>query len=210
MEDIGIDETRVSIWLALAEHFLDTETRHDIPSTALACVRAGHDVEQAREIWACEVAPAVGFNCLLIAGEWAGWDRDWLVERIRTVRARPPSRLLDWLRRLRAGGALRGVWVAIERCMRALLAARPEEREQMARDLGCLARHYFDFCPEPLGGRPRQDLLRLERLQGAALHVLGPAAIPGEALLRRRRVARALQTTRPPTPRGASAHSDPE
>ena len=52
-----VDET--AIWLDLAEHFLDTETRHLIPASAGLCVRAGLSIEAAGNIWRYEVTPAV-------------------------------------------------------------------------------------------------------------------------------------------------------
>ena len=103
MDHDGMDEARVAVWIALAEHFLDTETRHQLPNAALACVRAGYGVEEVRAIWGCEVAPAVGFNLYLVAGEWACWDPEWLVERIERIRARRSSRLLRRAR-YRCGG----------------------------------------------------------------------------------------------------------
>jgi hypothetical protein len=51
--------------------------RQDLPLTALCCVEAGLSAAQARQVWQFEVSPAVGFNLLSVAGEWAYWDEDW-------------------------------------------------------------------------------------------------------------------------------------
>jgi len=51
------DAARRAVWIAFADHFLDTETRQELPWAALAAVEAGHSVEQARGIWSVEVRP---------------------------------------------------------------------------------------------------------------------------------------------------------
>lgn len=146
------DAGRREVWIAFADHFLDTETRHRLPWAALAAVEAGYSIEQARDVWANEVWPAVGGNLLSVAGEWACWDEDWLVGRIREVveRRRPPrwTRCYLW-HRLGVHGHDR-TWVAIEALMRALLAVEPSARRALAGDLAALAQHYFDFVPPDL------------------------------------------------------------
>src|SRR5688500_807381 len=118
MREIAEDARRIEAWVAMAEHFLDTETRQEIPMTAPRCVQAGLSTEQARLVWQYEVSPAVAFNVWDIAGEWAGWDRDWLVDRIIRLRRRRLGRPgpLSWLRyRLRVH-FLHDVWLSIGRC----------------------------------------------------------------------------------------------
>ena len=66
------DTNRVDVWEAMADHFLDTETRQDLARTAWRCVQAGLTVEQAARIWRDEICPAVGWNLWQVAGEWAG------------------------------------------------------------------------------------------------------------------------------------------
>jgi len=136
---------RHELWGLLAEHFLDSETRQDIPHTALRCVELGCSPAEARDIWCYEVTPAVWANARSVAGEWAGWNHDWLVERIEHQRRRPPKRRAAWAYvsyRLRVGG-LHGTWTAIERCMAMLAPLAPDRRTQVAADLGLLAGHYF-------------------------------------------------------------------
>lgn len=142
----GLTEAeRHELWGLLAEHFLDSETRQDIPHTALRCVELGCSPAEARDIWCYEVTPAVWANARSVAGEWAGWNHDWLVERIEHQRRRPPKRRAAWAYvsyRLRVGG-LHGTWTAIERCMAMLAPLAPDRRTQVAADLGLLAGHYF-------------------------------------------------------------------
>ncbi|HVE82723.1 MAG TPA: hypothetical protein VND93_07735 [Myxococcales bacterium] len=170
------DDRRVAVWEAMADHFLDTETRHDIPLTALRCVQAGLSIPEARDVWRYEVSPAVGFNVWDMAGEWGAWDRKWLVERIEKVRARRPNRagVLAWLGYRVRVHAMHGVWLSIERCME-LLPRAPSDAEPLARDLATIARHYFDFIPEALDAPDRERLRQLypEPVQRLMEPVLG-------------------------------------
>jgi hypothetical protein len=160
----SIDEARKKVWFAFAEHFLDTETRHELPMAALAAVEAGFSVDEARRIWREEVTPVVGANLLSVAGEWAGWDEAWLVERIAS-RIQAQAKRPRWLARL-AGGSLPSLndssWRAIERLMVKLQEVPPEERRAVTKDLFALARHFFDFVPPDLqlGTPGRREALR--------------------------------------------------
>jgi hypothetical protein len=147
-----VENARIRVWGAMADHFLDTETRQDIPLTALRCIEAGLSTEEARLVWQYEVSPAVGFNVWVVAGEWAAWGSDWLVPRIERLRKRWDSRpgTLRWLRYRIRVHFMHGVWVAIGRCMDALLALPASDREQAATDMMFLGNHYFDFCPKEL------------------------------------------------------------
>lgn len=195
MNEVVAEPACVAVWAAMAEHFLDTETRHDIPLTALACVDAGLDVRQAQRVWRDEVTPVVGVNLFGVAGEWAGWDQRSLVESIERRRARgrlpAPCR---WLRYWLSGGINHGVWTSIARCIELLLReADAKRRRQQAQDLSLLARHYFDFCGEPLSMcEPAQRLRLAELYAGPLLELLRPSLVRGEAIEAERRVRRAL------------------
>ena len=181
----------------MADHFLDTETRHDIPLTALRCVQAGLSTAEAGEVWRYEVSPAVGFNVWDVAGEWAAWDRDWLVERIERLRRAWSSRpgTGRWLRYRIRVHLMHGVWQSIERCLAALLEISSSvDREQMARDLAFLAHHYFDFCPRELASLQDAERARIRRLYPEPFqHMMAPALVRGEAILADQRVRAALQ-----------------
>jgi hypothetical protein len=86
------DPRRIEVWLAMADHFLDTETRHDIPLTAMRCVEAGLSVAEARDVWRYEVSPAVWPNGWSVAGEWDFWEREWLLGTIQEVRTQWTNR----------------------------------------------------------------------------------------------------------------------
>jgi hypothetical protein len=194
------DPRRIAVWQAMADHFLDTETRQDIPLTALRCAEAGCTTREARDIWCYEVSPAVAFNVWLVAGEWLAWDPDWLLARIERLRRRwdhcPGT--LRWLRYRARVHFMHGVWVAIERCMEALSAVDGgAAREQRARDLAFLACHAFDFCPEPTSGLDGRTLARLRALHPEPIrHILVPALVPGEAERLEARIRDALRAGR--------------
>lgn len=192
----------VRVWKALADHFLDTETRQDIPHAALCCLQAGLTIDQARDIWCYEVTPVVGANLWIVAGEWAAWDEPWLLEHIRKVRARrrwKPSLLSCLLYRATIHFG-HGTWLAIARCMTVLMEAPPEAREPLAGELGALSRHYFDFCPpkaEP--GHPFTRALR-----DTLFEILAPATMPEEITNARNRVDLALAEATVTTPEEAA------
>lgn len=71
------------LWVALSDHFLDTETRHWLPRTAWVAVQSRLPWE---EILHNQVAPVVAPNLLDIAGDWAGFPEDWLFAQIRAGR----------------------------------------------------------------------------------------------------------------------------
>ncbi len=158
--------SRIEVWVDMANHFLDTETRHDIPLTALRCLDAGWTVAEARDVWRYEVSPAVAFNVWDIAGEWAAWDREWLVHRIERLRAGWDSRpgTARWLRYRIRVHFLHAVWRATERCMELLSGFAPDERRRAAQHLASLARHYFDFCPPDYGALGKRELERVSAL----------------------------------------------
>ncbi|HWM85816.1 MAG TPA: hypothetical protein VNO33_08255 [Kofleriaceae bacterium] len=173
---------RRAVWLALADQFLDTETRHSIPPAALACVEAGHSAEEARDIWRYEVTPVLWLNLRVTAGEWACWNEEWLADQIARRRGRWPNRagrLAALVYRARAG-AQEVTWTAIERCIRLLAATPPASRGRTAADLGLLARLYFDFCPEDLGEIAPERRRELSQLyQAVFLPIFAPLVVPG-------------------------------
>jgi hypothetical protein len=160
-----IDDGRKRVWIAFADHFLDTETRYALPMAAYAAVEAGFGAGEAKEIWCYEVTPVVGANLWSVAGEWAGWDEVWLVDAIsgiarRRTRAPGPLAYLAYRATIHFGHAS---WTAIERLMEALLSVEPAARKALASDLEALGRCYFDFAPGGLRlDRPgRREALRV-------------------------------------------------
>lgn len=175
-------------WVALGEHFLDTETRHLLPLTALACVEAGLAPDAVRESWWSDLFPVVGSNLLDVAGEWAGWNSEWLiasVEKVHEARrgahpAKPgrPSRTLD----------------ALVRCVEHLEAVPPVDRQPHAQVLALLARHVFDFIPRAPSEWEPGMVQRARALDSATvLTLFEPALWPAERAVAEQRLAAVLR-----------------
>ena len=193
MSNTREDPRKIAVWVAMADHFLDTETRQDIPRTALRCVEAGLSPSEVSAVWRYEVTPAVGLNSYCVAGEWAGWDREWLLDRIRSARGRlrwrAPRAWFKWLR------PKDGPCEAIGRCV-VLVSALPSAaaREQIVADLTFLTSHYFDFCPAPTAALTRDDWRRVCALyKGPFCSLMAPALVKGEANAAHARIVAALQ-----------------
>jgi hypothetical protein len=74
---------RRPVWLALSALYLDTEqtpAMRDADASRLA--RSPYTLDELRTILTEEVHPACAANLLSPAGEWAGFDEDWLQQRI--------------------------------------------------------------------------------------------------------------------------------
>ncbi|MBE9608204.1 DUF7079 family protein [Chitinilyticum piscinae] len=95
-------QTRLPVWEALAEFWLDTELA-DFRLAHIARVLAAspYSWPEILAIHDFEVAPAVSANLACIAGEWAGFDRDWLCARCQHCAARRQSPWFRILIRLR-------------------------------------------------------------------------------------------------------------
>jgi len=74
---------RKPIWLALSEFYLDTELNDaDFKRIAGILKDSGYSFEKLKQIDYEEVAPVVYPNTLSVAGEWAGFNEEWLIEEI--------------------------------------------------------------------------------------------------------------------------------
>jgi hypothetical protein len=94
----ALDEAEVGrrqpVWSALSELWLDTELEEeDLRRIAGVMSQSGYRVDELREIYLYEVAPVVSPNLFSLAGEWAGFDEEWLFGEA-TRRARKQSFLL--------------------------------------------------------------------------------------------------------------------
>lgn len=80
-------EKRFPVWAALSELFLDTELDEAAYKyISKVVLDSGFEPEEIHDILWKEVFPAVGDNLRCVAGEWAGFDREWLKERILMVK----------------------------------------------------------------------------------------------------------------------------
>lgn len=110
-------EARASIWITLSELYLDTDVTHAYDSMARTLAASPYSTAQLHRILVDEVHPALHANLLQVAGEWAGFDQDWLVAHIRQICAQPL-----WRRRLSrlSFGLVREGWLAVEARLQAL------------------------------------------------------------------------------------------
>lgn len=74
---------RLPVWEALSELFLDTElSEQDFERIASRLAESPFSPGEIEIILRCEVFPKLKWNLMCIAGEWAGFDREWLVEEL--------------------------------------------------------------------------------------------------------------------------------
>ncbi len=100
---------RRPIWDALQMFWMDTDPDLFLETAARVCARSKYSLHEIEAIFWNEVRPAVKFNLMSIAGEWTGFDLEWLTQRILKVHRYgevPPSPLPDrdaqsWWDRLR-------------------------------------------------------------------------------------------------------------
>lgn len=91
-EEKAIDQTETArrrpVWEALSTLFLDTDVRllRDYRVDALAS--SPYSLDELEEILKHEIFPVCRWNLLSIAGEWAGFDLDWLERKILKPRSR--------------------------------------------------------------------------------------------------------------------------
>lgn len=86
-------EQRRPVWNALSELFLDTELQpYEYQWIAEVLAKSVYTEKELEWILQYEVAPILSANLLSGAGEWDGFDQDWLAaqiqscsERIKTV-----------------------------------------------------------------------------------------------------------------------------
>ena len=69
-------EFRAPVWQALGEFFLDNEPQ--LEYVVRVCAESPYSLKELDQILFSEVWPALSPNLASMAGEWAGWNRDWL------------------------------------------------------------------------------------------------------------------------------------
>ena len=174
-------DARRALWILLAEQFLDTETRTWLPATALACLESGFSREELGDIWRYEVSAALWPNLWSVAGEWAGWDEDWLAARIAATQVPAPRRGSPHARlayRARVQG-VHGCWVAVERLIEHFLTLAPGERAPRCAQLTTLAEHYLDYYAREVWIGPREAAALREVYLRVFLPIYAPLLVPG-------------------------------
>jgi hypothetical protein len=77
-------ERRLPLWRALANFYLDTEGVTFVAEVVDAATEGKFSSSEVENILRWEVRPALYPNLLSVAGEWAGWDDDWLRDHMAT------------------------------------------------------------------------------------------------------------------------------
>jgi hypothetical protein len=83
-EELGSElDHRRPVWSALSELFLDTMLDSgDLDRLAESLARSPYSLTELDEILLWEVYPACWSNMMSLAGEWEGFDPEWLESRI--------------------------------------------------------------------------------------------------------------------------------
>ncbi len=80
--EININD-RKPIWIALSNFYLDTELdESDFRGIALKIFESPYTFEEVKNINKYEVFPVLNGNLLDVAGEWAGFDEESLMQKI--------------------------------------------------------------------------------------------------------------------------------
>ncbi len=75
-------ERRLPLWRAVADLYLDTDSADFVSNIVAVARQSEFTADDVDQILRWEVRPALYANYLNVAGEWAGWDNDWLEDRI--------------------------------------------------------------------------------------------------------------------------------
>jgi len=85
-------DERFPVWDALSEFFLDTELqKSDIERISNVLANSPYSIQELKEILYFEVYPACKWNFFSVAGEWAGFHPDWIVENIAPRKDKRPK-----------------------------------------------------------------------------------------------------------------------
>jgi hypothetical protein len=90
---------RTPVWDRMQMLWMDTDPRFEIDAVARACAASAYTREELAAIYWNELQPALAFNLRSHLGEWRGFDRDWLVQRILATHRFGRSPPWRWLHR---------------------------------------------------------------------------------------------------------------
>ena len=107
---------RREVWIALSDLWLDTELDDSrLDEIAAVVCGSGFSRDEVQAIFHYELAPFLGWNCLIAAGECSGFDADWVCEQAAKRMGKP-----SLLKRILVGTgimtyAARDAWQEVER-----------------------------------------------------------------------------------------------
>jgi hypothetical protein len=73
---------RTPVWDGMQMLWMDTDPAFEIESIARACAASRDSLDELAAIYWNEVRPALAFNRRSHLGEWRGFEREWLQQRI--------------------------------------------------------------------------------------------------------------------------------
>lgn len=111
---------RIPVWNALSDLYLDTDVARSHGHIVRTLVASPYSLEEMHDMLMYDVHPALYRNLMSVAGEWAGFDEAWLVERIATIRRQPRwrRRITHWFAR-----DIGAQWCTLEPMIRAARSA---------------------------------------------------------------------------------------
>ncbi|GGI93465.1 DUF7079 family protein [Shewanella gelidii] len=109
-------KSRKPVWIAFSDLFLDTDVTLIYDEIAQICSESEYSIAELKEILTEEVAPVVSGNLLSIAGEWAGFNEEWLVKQITKPKTIFKSKAFYFFKPRNFGlnGYIRGHWKVLE------------------------------------------------------------------------------------------------
>lgn len=170
--------------------YLDTEVRDGLPRLAERMVNSGLSPHELRVLWRQQVTPCVHRNLKVTAGEWAGFDREWLLARVARRAQRPGLESLPivgpLVHRFRAHGAEREFALALELSAR-LRRVPAAQRERRVAIWQALAQAYFAVdsgappaAPDSAGQHSGEELARRFAQHSVDQHGLEAAELLAE------------------------------
>jgi len=117
--------SRRPAWEALSEMFLDNDPALSRQWRAERLAGSPYSLDQLEHILVDEVNPVCRYNLMPVAGEWAGFNSEWLEARI-LHRLHSPLRFLHRLAMRRLAPDLREEWRATRDAIVASRGAGPK------------------------------------------------------------------------------------
>lgn len=119
----GDRDARIPVWIALSDLYLDTDVSVFHEAIAETLAASPYSVDDLRDILMDDVHPVLHANLMSVAGEWAGFDEAWLIERIEAVGRQP-----RWRRRMSRWFArdIDAQWCALEPMILVARNAQPQ------------------------------------------------------------------------------------
>ena len=156
---------RRAVWIAQTDLFLDTDVRLHYAHLAYVAANSPFSLAELESIFRDEVAPVFEYNLMDIAGEWAMFADDDVIESVEGYLAKHPPRpyvMETW--------AL-DYWRHVAHLVTRLRVLPPEQRATRSRLWDTLSKLFLDRNPPPPADLPRNP----ELLEWVYRHEMLPA-----------------------------------